>query len=258
MWRRAFVRAEVEGVRVLELARIAVGRPVHHHHRGAGRHVDPADGDSRRASRKSPFTGLSKRSDSSMKFGIRSRSVRSSCCNSGSSASILQRRTQQSDRGLLPSGVEVGRDRARRPSPLASSRRGTSPPPSRVSASARGSRGALRCRRRTSRTGTPAGCAPEPRHRCCRRRPAAVVHLLGELGAVLFGHAEQVGDHGQGERCRESLDVVAAAGREIRIEARVSACRHMNSSFSLRRFGVIRPISRARCSVCFGGSITVT
>ena len=28
----------------------------------------------------------------------------------------------------------------------------------------------------------------------------------------------------------------------------------MNSSFSLRRFGVISRISSARCSVCFGGS----
>ena len=44
MWRRAFVRFEVEGVGILELARIAVGRPVHHHHRGAGGNVDAADG----------------------------------------------------------------------------------------------------------------------------------------------------------------------------------------------------------------------
>ncbi len=28
----------------------------------------------------------------------------------------------------------------------------------------------------------------------------------------------------------------------------------MNSSFSLRRFGVISRINRARCAVCFGGS----
>ena len=28
----------------------------------------------------------------------------------------------------------------------------------------------------------------------------------------------------------------------------------MNSSFSLRRFGVMRRINNARCAVCFGGS----
>ena len=28
----------------------------------------------------------------------------------------------------------------------------------------------------------------------------------------------------------------------------------MNSSFSFSRFGVKRPLSRARCAVCFGGS----
>ena len=33
-----------------------------------------------------------------------------------------------------------------------------------------------------------------------------------------------------------------------------SASRHMNSSFSLRRFGVISRISSPRCAVCIGGS----
>ena len=32
----------------------------------------------------------------------------------------------------------------------------------------------------------------------------------------------------------------------------------MKSSFSLSRFGVISPISSARCAVCFGGSIVVS
>ena len=34
-----------------------------------------------------------------------------------------------------------------------------------------------------------------------------------------------------------------------------SAARHMNSSFSLRRFGVSRRITRARSWVCMGGSM---
>ena len=41
----------------------------------------------------------------------------------------------------------------------------------------------------------------------------------------------------------------------VRKESRTrSASRHMNSSFSLRRFGVISRISSARWSVCVGGS----
>jgi hypothetical protein len=59
----------------------------------------------------------------------------------------------------------------------------------------------------------------------------------GELIAVLLGHAEQVGDDEQAERSGEFADELAAA---------------TNASFSLRRFGVISPISSARWSVWVG------
>ena len=83
--------------------------------------------------------GLSSRSVSSMKFGMRSRSSRSRCWRSGRSPSMLQRERQQPDRGLPAAGEQVGGDQrdvvdlGRRP---VGERRGGQP----VMMSSRGSR----------------------------------------------------------------------------------------------------------------------
>ena len=69
----------------------------------------------------------------------------------------------------------------------------------------------------------------------------------------LPGHAQQVGDHQQREGAGETLDEVALARCQEGVQHR-SASTHMASSFSLRRFGVISRISRARWLVCVGGS----
>ncbi len=63
----------------------------------------------RRARRKSVFTGLSTRSTSSRKAGIRSRSARSSSCSSGCSASSFSAPGEQAGGGLL-----AGREQERR------------------------------------------------------------------------------------------------------------------------------------------------
>ena len=76
---------------------------------------------------------------------------------------------------------------------------------------------------------------------------------LEELGAVLLGHAEQVGDDTQRERAGEALDELALTRRE-EVSRMSSASCHIASSFSLRRLGVISRISRARWLVCVGGS----
>jgi hypothetical protein len=73
----------------------------------------------------------------------------------------------------------------------------------------------------------------------------------GELIAVLLGHAEQVGDDEQAERPANSP--LNSPRPPVRNESSTrSANSHMNASFSLRRFGVISPISSARWSVWVG------
>jgi hypothetical protein len=68
---------------------------------------------------------------------------------------------------------------------------------------------------------------------------------LREARPVFFGHAEQVGDHQQGEGTGDLADEFALTAGEERIQDAI-ASRHMNAPFSLRRLGVISPISRAR------------
>ena len=82
------------------------------------------------------------------------------------------------------------------------------------------------------------------------------LQLLAERLVVGLGHPEEVGDDVQGERPGEVLDELALAPATNWSIWR-SARRHMKSSFSLRRFGVISRISMPRWSLCFGGSIVV-
>ena len=63
-----------------------------------------------RDSRKSPLTGLSIRSVSSMKLGIRCRSSRSSCWSARILGDEHEGRAEQADGGLLAGGEEVGGD----------------------------------------------------------------------------------------------------------------------------------------------------
>ena len=80
-----------------------------------------------------------------------------------------------------------------------------------------------------------------------RRQP------LAEEGVIGFGHALEVRNDGEGERLRIGADHLARA-LSRNPSMRRSANRHMKSSFSLRRFGVMSRISRWRCAVWFGGS----
>ena len=80
-----------------------------------------------------------------------------------------------------------------------------------------------------------------------RRQPIAEQRVVG------LGHALEIGDDGEREGLRVGADELApTAGRNPSISW--SAYRHMNSSFSPSRFGVIRRIRRWRCAVWFGGS----
>ena len=101
---------EPELGRALEAPWVTVGRAVEQHHRRPGarcRHRRSVI--ARRASRKSAFTGLSMRSASSMKSGIRSRCARSSSWSSGYSARYFRRGREQPGRRFLP-----GREQERR------------------------------------------------------------------------------------------------------------------------------------------------
>ena len=76
---------------------------------------------------------------------------------------------------------------------------------------------------------------------------------LGEQAVVGLGDAFEVGDHQQRERRRVGADELAAAGATSSSSWR-SASRSMNSSFARSRPGVSRRIISARCAVCRGGS----
>jgi len=71
------------------------------------------------------------------------------------------------------------------------------------------------------------------------------VNAVDEVVAILFGHAEQVGDDQQGERAAKPLMNSPFPG--ARNESSIpSASTHIASSFSLSRLGVINRISNAR------------
>ena len=89
-------------------AGVAVGGAVQQHHRRAGGMSTPATVVERWARRKSVFTGLSSRSTSSRKPGIRSWSVRSSSCSSGWSGQVPQG-VGETVGGLLAGGEQEGR-----------------------------------------------------------------------------------------------------------------------------------------------------
>ena len=79
------------------------------HHHGAGGQVDAADGRGLAGQPESLLTGLSIRSDSSMKPGIRLRSSRSCCWTSGRSPEHLQCGAEQLGGGLLSGGKKERR-----------------------------------------------------------------------------------------------------------------------------------------------------
>ena len=127
-----------------------------------------------------------------------------------------------------------------------------------VSTSWRGSLRRSSMYARTARRGTRAGCAPSSSAgaadgagaRCRRPGPSCSLEQL----VVALGDAEQVGDDEHGERLAVLADELARRRRSTNSSIWRSASRHMNSSFSRRRFGVIRRISSPRCAVCTGGS----
>ena len=102
---------DVERRRVVEAAWVAVGGAV-----DAPSPSCPPGSRRRRPwsapwdSRKSPLTGLSIRSASSMKLGIRSRSVAQRPLELGIVADELQRGAEEADGGLLAGGEEIGGD----------------------------------------------------------------------------------------------------------------------------------------------------
>ena len=86
---------------------------------------------------------------------------------------------------------------------------------------------------------------------------AAVVvtaaHLGEELVAVGVGYPEQVGDHHQGERLAEAGDELPTRADQVVVQRAVHHGRH-GVLVLLEALGVISFISRARWSVCIGGS----
>ena len=208
----------------------------------------------RRARRKSAFTGLSMRSTSSRKFGMRSRFGAQLVLELRVLGEVLQRGGEQ-PRGRLLAGREQERrgahdvdDVGRRPVGIGREREvgehvvaGLAPavldvlrepvvePAERVELHA-----ALLARRRS--------------HRDCRLRPKN----LAETVVILLRHAEQVGDHEHRERLRVRADELAAGPSARNSSSCRSARRHMNSSLSFSRFGVISRMRSARSCVCVG------
>ena len=133
---RAF---DVERGGILELPWIAVGRAVHHHHRGARGHVNAAD---RHVAPRQPEVALHRALDAQALFdevGDLGTLGAQPLLQFGILREHLQRGAQQPDRGLLPGGVRLAAIRA------TSITSGVEPsgnvaPPISVSASARGSR----------------------------------------------------------------------------------------------------------------------
>ena len=203
----ARVRAVDVGTRrALEAARVAVRGAVEHHQRRAGRDVDAADRASgTRASRKSPLIGLSYRSVSSTKFGMRSRSSRSSCCRSGRSPSswsaLASRRTvvswpgREQVRGDAHDVDDLGRR-------AVGERRGGEPGEHVVARLAPPILDVL---------GEP---LVEELQRVVRHRVASVLPIApsrrrppscgAEHRVIRFGHAEQIGDDEHRERARRT------------------------------------------------------
>ena len=84
----------------------------------------------------------------------------------------------------------------------------------------------------------------------------AALQLVAERVVIGFGHTEEVGHDQHRERRGEVAEELALA-RAPNSSIWRSARRHMNSSFSFSRFGVIKRMSSARWFVCFGGSKVV-
>ena len=208
---------DAELVRVLEPPRVAVRRAVEQHHRRAGRDVDARRSACRaRARRKSVFTGLSTRSASSTKFGMRSRVLAELVLQLGVLGEVLERGGEQARGRLLArprrgtsrcarptvtSGVEpsgIGRERELGEHVLA---RLAPPVLDVVGEACRRAIPAGSARRRSRSPAPTSPTMPErpnpSRNRWCSR----------------LGHAEQVGDHQHRERLRVRADELAAARR---------------------------------------------
>ena len=108
---RALARADVERRRVLEVARVAVGGAVEHHHRGAGREVDPAH---RGRHPGQPEVALDRALEPQRSprrsWGCGRARCAAAAGGRGCSAISMQRGAEQADGGLLAGGEEVGRD----------------------------------------------------------------------------------------------------------------------------------------------------
>ena len=105
---RAFDPLDVELVRVREHPRVPVARARSEHHVPPAGISTPPRSVRTRAIRNCVRNGLSSRSVSSMKFGMRSRSSRTELLQVGPFAEHPQRERQQPHRGLLAAGEEVG------------------------------------------------------------------------------------------------------------------------------------------------------
>ena len=221
---------DVERRRVVEPARVAVrgARSAPSPSCPAGRSTPPTVVGTRE-SRKSPLTGLSIRSVSSMKLGMRLALVAQQLLELGvlgdqlaapSSSSrtvvscpaakrLAATRTTSMTSGVEPSGnVAVA-------SPVRTSSRGFAPAVLDV-------RGELLVEVLQRTVGHRVVARAADR----RRRSRTVQERLGELGVVVLGHAEQVGDDEQGERARELADELALAVGEERVELAVGEPPH--------------------------------
>ena len=194
----------IERVRILEAARIAVGRPVDHHQRAAGADGFLADGGRHP---RQPEVALDRALDAQALLDeVRQQAavLAQPALDVRAVPDHLQRGAQQPDRGLLPGGEDVGGD----PHDVADLRH----------------RPVRECRRRQSGQHVVAGLGPavldvgrEDLVEVLQRRlgqrlvgvaETAAVGATGEpleqLGAVLVRHAKQVGDDAQRERARRN------------------------------------------------------